>query len=144
MILLLIHPVAAAAASAALTISTFQGLVGAIAITPTTFLLPPLLWLLYKKPAKWSAEWAVNWFLVFITGLIGVLGEFRAGSAYITCTAVDFKCFCYRKYQCTCSRCTIAAVLLMIAPQADCSHFLPLLLLLLLLLQARLVQCMAL
>jgi hypothetical protein len=36
----------------------------------------------------------------------------------------------------------VAAVLLMIAPQADCSHFLPLLLLLLL--QARLVQCMAL
>lgn len=52
----------------------------AAAITPTTFLLPPLLWVLYKQPPKWGAEWAVNWSLVWITGVIGVLGS--AGALY--------------------------------------------------------------
>jgi hypothetical protein len=55
-----------------------QGLFGAIAITPTTFLLPPLLWLLYKQPRKWGKEWAVNWFLVIITGIMGILGTVGA------------------------------------------------------------------
>jgi amino acid permease len=57
---------------------SLMGLVGAIAITPTTFLLPPLLWLLYKRPAKWGIEWSVNWFLVVVTGIIGVLGTIGA------------------------------------------------------------------
>lgn len=55
-----------------------QGLIGAICITPTTFLLPPLLWLLYKKPAKWGFEWGINWFLVIVTGILGVLGTIGA------------------------------------------------------------------
>lgn len=55
-----------------------QGLFGAIAITPTTFLLPPLLWLLYKQPTKWGKEWLVNWFLVIITGIMGTLGTIGA------------------------------------------------------------------
>jgi hypothetical protein len=48
--------------------------IGAVAITPTTFLLPPLLWLLVKRPRRWGAEWALNWVLVVATGVIGVLG----------------------------------------------------------------------
>eukprot|EP00878_Enallax_costatus_P029335 GHUV01031796.1.p1 GENE.GHUV01031796.1~~GHUV01031796.1.p1 ORF type:complete len:451 (-),score=96.99 GHUV01031796.1:132-1373(-) len=60
--------------------SNLMGLIGAICITPTTFLLPPLLWLLYKRPAKWGYEWSVNWFLVIITGILGVLGTI--GSIY--------------------------------------------------------------
>ncbi|KAF8060318.1 LHT2 [Scenedesmus sp. PABB004] len=60
--------------------SSLMGLVGAIAITPTTFLLPPLFWLLYKQPERWGLEWAVNVFLVGITGVIGVLGT--VGSIY--------------------------------------------------------------
>jgi hypothetical protein len=55
-----------------------QGLFGAIAITPTTFLLPPLLWLLYKQPRKWSWDWCQNWFLVIITGIMGILGTIGA------------------------------------------------------------------
>jgi hypothetical protein len=55
-----------------------QGLFGAIGITPTTFTLPPLLWLLHKRPAKWGWEWTQNWFLVIITGLLGVLGTIGA------------------------------------------------------------------
>jgi amino acid permease len=59
---------------------SLMGLVGAIAITPTTFLLPPLLWLLYKRPAKWGFEWSMNWFLVIVTAIIGILGTI--GSIY--------------------------------------------------------------
>eukprot|EP00878_Enallax_costatus_P014279 GHUV01014936.1.p1 GENE.GHUV01014936.1~~GHUV01014936.1.p1 ORF type:complete len:415 (+),score=64.43 GHUV01014936.1:364-1608(+) len=57
-----------------------MGLIGAIAITPTTFLLPPLLWVLLKQPNKWGLEWSINWALVWITGLLGVLGT--VGSIY--------------------------------------------------------------
>ncbi|WIA23691.1 hypothetical protein OEZ85_000385 [Tetradesmus obliquus] len=57
---------------------SLMGLVGAIAITPTTFLLPPLLWLLYKKPARWSVDWCTNWFLVVVTAIIGTLGTIGA------------------------------------------------------------------
>jgi hypothetical protein len=53
---------------------SLMGLVGAVAITPTTFLLPPLLWVLYKRPRKWGADWTINWALVWVTGALGVLG----------------------------------------------------------------------
>jgi hypothetical protein len=55
-----------------------MGLVGAIAVTPTTFLFPPLLWLMYKKPKRWTFDWTANWFLVWITGILGVLGTIGA------------------------------------------------------------------
>ncbi len=58
-----------------------QGLIGAIAVTPTTFLLPPLLWVVMKQPRRWGLDWIVNWALVWITGLLGVLGAI--GSVYI-------------------------------------------------------------
>ena len=51
-----------------------MGIIGAVGVTPTTFLLPPLLWILYTKPPRWSRSWVVNWSLVWITGAIGVLG----------------------------------------------------------------------
>ena len=53
---------------------SLMGLVGAVAITPTTFLMPPLLWVLYKQPAKWGWDWSINWSLVWVTGVLGVLG----------------------------------------------------------------------
>jgi len=57
---------------------SLMGLVGAVAITPTTFLLPPLLWVLYKQPARWSLDWSINWGLVWVTGVLGVLGGIGA------------------------------------------------------------------
>lgn len=60
-----------------------MGLVGAIAVTPTTFLFPPLLWVMYKKPKRWGFDWTANWFLVWITGLLGVLGTIGALYAII-------------------------------------------------------------
>jgi len=69
-----------------------MGLIGAVAITPTTFLLPPLLWLLYKQPAKWSFDWVSNWFLVYITGILGCLGA--VGAVYtIIASWANFRVF---------------------------------------------------
>lgn len=53
---------------------SLMGLVGAIAVTPTTFLFPPLLWVMYKRPKRWGADWTASWSLVWITGVLGVLG----------------------------------------------------------------------
>lgn len=65
---------------------------GAIAVTPTTFLLPPLFWLLYKKPSRWGLEWGVNWALVYVCGILGVLG--CIGSLYsIVLGWASFKIF---------------------------------------------------
>ena len=51
-----------------------MGIIGAASITPTTFLLPPLLWVLLTKPPRWSRSWMVNWSLVWFTGALGVVG----------------------------------------------------------------------
>jgi len=73
-------------------LGALMGLIGAIAVTPTTFLLPPLFWLMLKKPRKWGVEWSINWGLVWVTGLLGVLGVI--GSLYIIITAwSSFKIF---------------------------------------------------
>jgi hypothetical protein len=51
-----------------------MGLIGAIAVTPTTFLLPPLFWIMFKKPPKWGWEWTLNASLVVVTAVLGVIG----------------------------------------------------------------------
>jgi hypothetical protein len=61
-----------------------MALIGAIAITPTTYLLPPLLWLLLKKPARWGFEWLINVGLVASTAAIGVMGTISAVYLLIT------------------------------------------------------------
>lgn len=69
-----------------------MGLVGAVGLTPTTFLLPPLLWLLYKRPPRFGVEWWTNWGLVWITGIIGLLGT--VGSLYgIIVASASYKIF---------------------------------------------------
>lgn len=40
--------------------------------------MPPLLWLMYKKPRTFGVEWSVNAGLVAVTGLMGVLGTIGA------------------------------------------------------------------
>jgi hypothetical protein len=69
-----------------------MGLVGAIAVTPTTFLFPPLLWVMYKKPQRWSLDWTANWFLVWVTGILGVLGTVGATYSIVTAWST-FKIF---------------------------------------------------
>ncbi|GBF95714.1 lysine histidine transporter 1-like [Raphidocelis subcapitata] len=56
-----------------------MGLIGALAVTPTTFLLPPLLWLFVRRPRRFGLEWWVNVVLVFVTGVVGIMGSISAG-----------------------------------------------------------------
>ena len=51
-----------------------MGLFGAIAITPTTFLLPSLLWILWAKPPRFGLVWSLNALVVAVTAAIGVMG----------------------------------------------------------------------
>ena len=69
-----------------------MGFVGAVAITPTTFLLPSILWLLHAKPKRWGAEWATNWAVILFSGLVGLAGA--VGSAYLIAVhAREFRLF---------------------------------------------------
>lgn len=72
-----------------------MALIGALAVTPTTFLLPPLLWLYLRKPKRWGLEWSVNALLVFATGAVGAMG---AASAVwlIVAHAREYKMFAAR------------------------------------------------
>lgn len=63
--------------------------IGAVAITPTTFLLPPLLWLLLRRPRKWGLEWGLNVALVVVTGAAGLLGAV-SGAWLIVAHARDY------------------------------------------------------
>lgn len=58
-----------------------MGFVGAVAITPTTFVLPPVLWLMYKRPRRFSVEWFACWAIIIFAGVIGVMGAI--GSVYL-------------------------------------------------------------
>lgn len=55
-----------------------RGLVGAIGVTPTTFVLPCILWLLWSKPARWSAGWMSSYSCVVFCSLVGLLGTISA------------------------------------------------------------------
>eukprot|EP00877_Chromochloris_zofingiensis_P014217 jgi/Chrzof1/9049/Cz03g34070.t1 len=54
------------------------GLLGAVGITPTTFVMPCLLWLLWRKPARFTIRWIANWTIVITCTLIGILGVIGA------------------------------------------------------------------
>jgi len=51
-----------------------MSLIGAIAITPTTFVIPTLLWLHLRKPSKWSPVFWFNWFLAITFTVVAVIG----------------------------------------------------------------------
>lgn len=51
---------------------------GAIGVTPTTFVLPCLLWLLWRKPVPWSAGWISSYSCAIICSLVGLVGAISA------------------------------------------------------------------
>lgn len=51
-----------------------MGLVGAVGVTPTTFLMPALLWLHLRKPPRSSIAFIGNVAIVVLCVLVGVLG----------------------------------------------------------------------
>lgn len=58
-----------------------MGLIGAIGATPTTFVIPCLLWLEIKRPSPFvSYQWWLCWTIAIVSGCIGVMGA--AGALY--------------------------------------------------------------
>lgn len=57
-----------------------MGFFGAVAITPTTFLLPALLWIYWERPPKLSWCFISNATIVVVTAAIGIMG--CIGSVY--------------------------------------------------------------
>ena len=57
-----------------------MGLIGALGATPTTFVIPCLLWLTIKRPAPFSFHWCLCWVIAVVASCIGLIGA--AGALY--------------------------------------------------------------
>ena len=58
-----------------------MGLIGALGATPTTFVIPCLLWLTIKRPTPWiSYHWWLCWVIAIVASCIGLIGA--AGALY--------------------------------------------------------------
>ncbi|KAK1438163.1 hypothetical protein QVD17_03966 [Tagetes erecta] len=42
------------------------GFFGGFALAPTSYYLPCIIWLIIKKPRKWSISWCINWICIVI------------------------------------------------------------------------------
>jgi hypothetical protein len=51
-----------------------MGLVGAVGVTPTTFLMPAILWLYLKRPPCSSIAFVGNAAIVVLCMAVGILG----------------------------------------------------------------------
>ncbi|KAF6255805.1 amino acid transmembrane transporter [Scenedesmus sp. NREL 46B-D3] len=51
-----------------------MGLVGAVGVTPTTFLMPAILWLYLKRPPRSSIAFVGNVAIIVLCMLVGILG----------------------------------------------------------------------
>jgi hypothetical protein len=51
-----------------------MGLVGAIGVTPTTFLMPAILWLYLKRPPRSSIAFVGNVVIIVLCMVVGLLG----------------------------------------------------------------------
>ena len=66
-----------------------MGLVGALGTTPTSYTIPPIVWLKLKRPRALSAHWWACWLTIVLSVAVGVLGT--VGSLYTL--AVDAPTF---------------------------------------------------
>ncbi|KAI7724750.1 hypothetical protein M8C21_004627 [Ambrosia artemisiifolia] len=60
----------------AITFPFFGGLLGFLggfALAPTSYYLPCIIWLIVKKPRKWSLSWWINWICIVIGVLLTIL-----------------------------------------------------------------------
>ncbi len=55
-----------------------MNLIGAVAITPTTFVLPCVLWLYWRRPSARSLEFAAAMCVAVVMTAVGVLGTISA------------------------------------------------------------------
>ncbi|XP_014754068.1 lysine histidine transporter 2 [Brachypodium distachyon] len=76
-----------------MTFPFFDGLLGffgGFAFAPTTYFLPCVIWLMLRKPARFSATWIVNWVLIVLGVLLMLLAPI-GGLRQIILDAKTFK-----------------------------------------------------
>ncbi|KAF8090889.1 hypothetical protein N665_0462s0026 [Sinapis alba] len=79
----------------AICIPFFGGLLGffgGFAFAPTTYYLPCIIWLILKKPKKFSLSWIINWFCIVVGVLLTVLAPI-GGLRTIIVNASTYKFF---------------------------------------------------
>ncbi|XP_076905728.1 lysine histidine transporter 2-like [Bidens hawaiensis] len=79
----------------AITIPFFGGLLGffgGFALAPTSYYLPCVIWLILKRPRKWSLSWCTNWFCIVFGVLLMVLAPIGALRSLIK-SAGNYKIF---------------------------------------------------
>ncbi|KAI3463083.1 hypothetical protein Pfo_019746 [Paulownia fortunei] len=77
----------------AITFPFFDGLLGffgGFAFAPTTYFLPCIIWLVLKKPRKFSLSWFTNWICIILGVLLMVVAPI-GGLRVIITKAKDYK-----------------------------------------------------
>ncbi|KAK9052704.1 hypothetical protein SSX86_029334 [Deinandra increscens subsp. villosa] len=49
------------------------GFIGGFALAPTSYYLPCVIWLILKKPSRWSLTWCLNWICIVIGILLMIV-----------------------------------------------------------------------
>ncbi|RID46369.1 hypothetical protein BRARA_I03034 [Brassica rapa] len=81
--------------SIAICIPFFGGLLGffgGFAFAPTTYYLPCIIWLILKKPKKFSLSWIINWFCIIVGVILTVMAPI-GGLRTIIVNASTYKFF---------------------------------------------------
>ncbi|KAG2269639.1 hypothetical protein Bca52824_064194 [Brassica carinata] len=68
------------------------GFFGGFAFAPTTYYLPCIIWLILKKPKKFSLSWIVNWFCIIVGVVLTVIAPI-GGLRTIIVNASTYKFF---------------------------------------------------
>ncbi|KAL7093885.1 hypothetical protein ACP275_11G067100 [Erythranthe tilingii] len=76
-----------------MTFPFFGGLVGffgGFALAPTTYYLPCIIWLIVKKPKKFSLSWIFNWIFIIVGVMLMIVAPI-GGMRNIILSAKDYK-----------------------------------------------------
>ncbi|KAL9263025.1 Lysine histidine transporter 1-like protein [Drosera capensis] len=65
------------------------GFFGGFALAPTTYYLPCIIWLVIKKPKRFSLSWCINWVLIVLGVLLMILAPI-GGLRSIILSAKDY------------------------------------------------------
>ncbi|XP_043720790.1 lysine histidine transporter-like 5 [Telopea speciosissima] len=68
------------------------GFFGGLVFASTSFFLPCIMWLILKKPKRWSFHWTASWFAIIFGSLIMVLAPI-GGARTIIISAKDYTFF---------------------------------------------------
>ncbi|CAN8291261.1 unnamed protein product [Cochlearia groenlandica] len=68
------------------------GFFGGFAFAPTTYYLPCIIWLILKKPKRFSLSWTINWFCIIVGVVLTILAPI-GGLRTIIVNAKTYKFF---------------------------------------------------